>query len=73
MSSELSLSFSTGRKLIQPKFTKDLQHSMALKPAVFEAFNIGVTFSTAGAKTCMTIRGPEDPRLIVSTPKLVHA
>jgi hypothetical protein len=49
MSSELSFSFSTMRKFIQPKFTEDLQHSMALKLTVFQASNIGVNSSTAGA------------------------
>jgi hypothetical protein len=61
MSSELSFSFSARRKLIQPKFTEDLQYSMALKPTVFEASNAGVDSLTAGVKTNMMIQGPEDP------------
>jgi hypothetical protein len=69
MSSELSFSFSAGRKFIQPKFTEDLQHNMALKPAVFEASNHDVNSSTASAKTYMMIRGPEDPQLVISTPE----
>jgi hypothetical protein len=36
MNSELSFSFSAERKLIQPKFTKKLQHSTVLTPTVFE-------------------------------------
>jgi hypothetical protein len=60
MSNELSFSFSTRRKFIQLKFTEDLEHSMALKPAVFEASNIGVNSSIVGAKTCTMIRDPED-------------
>jgi hypothetical protein len=73
MRSELSFSFSRRRKFIQPKFTEDLQNIMALNPTVFEASNIGVNYSTAGARTCTMIRGPKDPRLIISTPKLLIA
>jgi hypothetical protein len=73
MSRELSFSFSTRRKFIQPKFTEGLQHSMALKLTVFEASNVGVNSSTAGAKIYTMIRGSQDPRLIMSTPKLLHA
>jgi hypothetical protein len=62
MSSELSFSFSIRRKFIQPKFTEDLQHSMTLKPRVFETSNIGVNYPTVGGKTDTMIRGPEDPR-----------
>jgi hypothetical protein len=72
MSSELSFSFSTRRKFIKPKFTEDLQHSMALEPTVFEASNIGVNSSTPGAKIYTMIRGPEDPGLIILMPKLLH-
>jgi hypothetical protein len=61
MSNELLFSFCTRRKLIQSKSTEDLQHKMALKPAVFEASNIGYNSSTAGAKTCTTMRSPEGP------------
>jgi hypothetical protein len=60
--------FSTTRKFIQPEFTEDLQHSMALKSTVFEASNINLNSSTAGAKTYAMIRGPEDSRLNISTP-----
>jgi hypothetical protein len=67
------VSFSTRRKFIQPKFTKALQQSMALKPTVFEASNIGVNSLIAGVKIYTMIRGPEDLRLIISTPKLLHA
>jgi hypothetical protein len=70
--SELLFSFSTTRKFIQPKFTEDLQHSIALKPTVFEASNINVNPSTAGAKTYTMIRDPEDPQLTISMPKLEH-
>jgi hypothetical protein len=58
---------------MQPKFTEDLQHSMALKYTVFKASNISVISSAAGTKTYTMIRGPEDPRLIISTPKFLHA
>jgi hypothetical protein len=64
------IQFLPKEKVPQPKFTEDLQRSMALKPTVFEASNTGVNSSTAGAKTYPMIRGPEDPRLIISTPKL---
>jgi hypothetical protein len=50
-----------------------LQYSMALKPTVFEASSVGVASSTAGAKTYMMVRGPEDRRLITSIPKLLYA
>jgi hypothetical protein len=73
MSSELSVSLSTRRKFIQPKFTEDMQHSIILKPTVFEVSNIVVNSSTAAAKTYTMIRGPEDLRLIISMPKLLHA
>jgi hypothetical protein len=73
MSSELLFTFSTMRKFIQHKLTENLQHSMALKPTVFEASNIGVNSSIAGANTHTMIRGPEDPGLIILTPKLLHA
>jgi hypothetical protein len=46
---------------------------MALKHTVFEASNVGVNSSTARAKTSTTARGPEDLRLIISTPQLLHA
>jgi hypothetical protein len=72
MSSELSFSFSTRRKFIPPKFTEDLQHNMVLEPTVFEASNIGVNSSTSGANIYTMIRGPEDPGLIISMPKLLH-
>jgi hypothetical protein len=68
MSSELSFSFSTRRSFIQAKFPEDLQHSMALKLTVFEASNISVNSSTAGAKTYMVTQGPKDRRMIISTP-----
>jgi hypothetical protein len=61
MSSELSFSFSNRREFIQPKFTEDLQQSGAFKPTVFEASNIGVNSSAAGAITYLMIQGPEDP------------
>jgi hypothetical protein len=48
-------------KVHPTQFIEDLQHSMALKPTVFEASNIGVNSSTAGTKTYPMIRGPEDP------------
>jgi hypothetical protein len=75
MSSEqrVIIQFLHKEKVHQPKFTKGLQHSMALKLTIFEAFNIGVNSSTAGAKTYTVIRGQEDPRLIISTPKSLHA
>jgi hypothetical protein len=65
MSSELSFSFSTSKKFIQPKFTEDLQHSVALKHTVFEESNTGINSSIASAKIFTTIRGPEDLWLIL--------
>jgi hypothetical protein len=62
VSSELSFSFLTRRKFIQIKFTENLQHSMALKPTVFDASNIAVNSLTVGAKTDKMIRGPQDRR-----------
>jgi hypothetical protein len=73
MSSELSFCFSTRRKFIPPKFTEDLQQSVALKLTVFEASNINVNSSTVGAKTYTMIPDPEDARLIILTPKLLNA
>jgi hypothetical protein len=73
MSSQLSINFSTRRKFVQPKFAEDLQHSLALKSTVFEVSAIGVNSSIAGAKPYTMIRSPEDRRLIISTPKLLHA
>jgi hypothetical protein len=64
--------FSIRRKVIQSKFTEDLHHSLALKPTVFKASNIGVNSSTAGAKISAMVRGPEDRQLIISMPKLLH-
>jgi hypothetical protein len=73
MSSESSFSFSTTRKFIQLQFIEDLRHSIAWKPTVFETSNTDVNYSTAGTKTYTMIRDPEDPRLIISMPKLLHA
>jgi hypothetical protein len=42
LNGELSFTFSTRIKFIRPRFTEKLQHSMALKPTVFEVSNIGV-------------------------------
>jgi hypothetical protein len=46
---------------------------MALKPTAIDVSNIGVNFLTAGATTYTMIRGPEDRRLIISTPKVLNA
>jgi hypothetical protein len=68
----LKNNISTMRQFTQPKFIEDLQRSMVLKPTHFEVSNIGVNSSTAGAKTYMMRRGPEDLRLTISTPNLLH-
>jgi hypothetical protein len=69
---QIVIQFLHKEKVHSTQIHRDFQHSMALKPTVFEASNIGVNSSTAGAKTCAMIRGPEDPRLIILMPKLLH-
>jgi hypothetical protein len=52
---------------------KEVRCTKELRFSLHPASNIGVDSSTTGAKTYMMIRGSEDLRLIISTPKLLHA
>jgi hypothetical protein len=62
------------KKRVHPaQIYKNLELRVVLRTTVFEACNIGADSLIAGAKTQAMIRGQEEPRSIISTPKVLHA